>query len=396
MVKEQTVLVKRDEPLWRIVARSLAEAPRQVKLPIGLLLASGLAALVVQYVDSWGRGRSGPWVAEENLSTLIWTVGVVLFGVSFSLHNASQKAAGCVAAGTAVAPQRLHQMVLAAPLLGVVSAVLMGTAGGILMVRGIFRSPVLFFVSVFVWGAALFATRFVGTTSRALYRYAREQADAAARAQAEAAEAQLAALQAQLNPHFLFNALNTVAALVRTDPMRAETTVENVAQVLRRTLERTRRTVAPLGEEIEYLQAYLAVEKERWGDRLEASWKLASEALAVPVPPLTLQPLVENALKHGLSERIEGGRIEVAADLEGGQLVLSVTDDGVGPPMRIIEGTGLSNLRQRLSTLYGEAAELRLEPRRQGMSESVSAALVCISMLPGCTSASLDSLSAHS
>ena len=253
---------------------------------------------------------------------------MVLFGVGFGLHNASRKAASRSTVGTALAPQRLNQMMLAAPLLGVVAALLMGTAGGILMVRGIFRSPVMFFVAVFVWGATLVAVQFVNTSIRALYRYAREQADAAARAQAEAAEAQLAALQAQLNPHFLFNALNTVAALVRTDPTRAEVTVENLAQVLRRTLERTRRTVAPLSEEIDYLKAYLAVEKERWGDRLDVSWKLASEALAVPVPPLTLQPLVENALKHGLSERIEGGRIEVTAGLESGQLVLSVTDDG--------------------------------------------------------------------
>jgi signal transduction histidine kinase len=362
MVKEPTTFVNLDERLWRILARNLAEAPRRAKLAVGLLLASGLIALVVQLIDSWGRGRSGPWVVVENLSTVFWITGVVLFGVGSALHNASQKAAG-----TALAPRRLNQMMLAAPLAGAVAALLMGTAGGILMVRGIFRSPVLGIVAVFVWGATLVAVGFVNRTVRALFRYAREQADAAARAQAEAAEAQLAALQAQLNPHFLFNALNTVAALVRTDPVRAEATVENVAQVLRRTLERTKRTVAPLGEEVDYLKAYLAVEKERWGDRLEVSWKLAGEALAVPVPPLTLQPLVENALKHGLSERLEGGRIEVEAGLENGQLVLSVTDDGVGPPMRILEGTGLSNLRKRLSTLYGEAAGLRLEPGRQGM-----------------------------
>jgi len=361
MVREPTTFVNLDEPLWRILVRTLTAAPRRAKLAVGLLLASGLIALAVQLIDSWGRGRGGPWVVVENLSAFFWIAGAVLFGVGSALHHASQRA------GTALAPRRLNQMMLAAPLAGAVAALLMGTAGGILIVRGIFRSPVLGIVAVVVWGATLVAIAFVNTTVRSLYRYAREQADAAARAQAEAAEAQLAALQAQLNPHFLFNALNTVAALVRTDPARAETTVENVAQVLRRTLERTRRTVAPLGEEIDYLQAYLAVEKARWGDRLEVSWKIAGEALAVPVPPLTLQPLVENALKHGLSERIEGGRIEVEAGLESGRLILSVTNDGVGPPMRILEGTGLSNLRKRLSTLYGEAAELRLEPGRPGM-----------------------------
>jgi signal transduction histidine kinase len=372
MVKEPTTFVNLDEPLWRILARTLAAAPRRAKLAVGLLLASGFIALAVQLIDSWGRGRSGPWVVVENLSAFFWIAGAVLFGVGSALHTASQRAASQGTAGTALAPRRLNQMMLAAPVAGAVAALLMGTAGGILIVRGIFRSPVLGGVAVVVWGATLVAIAFVNTTVRGLYRYAREQADAAARAQAEAAEAQLAALQAQLNPHFLFNALNTVAALVRTDPARAETTVENVAQVLRRTLERTRRTVAPLGEEIDYLQAYLAVEKARWGDRLEVSWKLAGEALGVPVPPLTLQPLVENALKHGLSERIEGGRIEVEARLESGRLILSVTDDGVGPPMRILEGTGLSNLRKRLSTLYGEAAELRLEPGRPGMRAVVA------------------------
>lgn len=367
MSTERTASPQIDEPLWRIVARAFAESPGKVRFAVGLLLASGVIALIVQYVDSWGRGRSGPWVTVENLSTLLWTSGVVLFGIGLSLHNAGEKAAGTGAGGSALGPRRLHQMMLAAPLLGVVAALLMGTAGGIFLVRAIFRSPVLFVVAVFVWGAALVPVRLVHVTARFLYRYGREQAEAAARAQAEAAEGQLAALQAQLHPHFLFNALNTVAALIRTDPPRAEVTVENLARVLRRTLERTRRTAAPLGEEIDYLKAWLAVEKERWGDRLRVSWQLADDALQVPVPPLTLQPLVENALKHGLSERIEGGEIEVAARLEGGQLVLSVTDDGVGPPARILEGTGLSNLRQRLSTLYGEAAELRLEPLRQGM-----------------------------
>jgi LytS/YehU family sensor histidine kinase len=212
----------------------------------------------------------------------------------------------------------------------------------------------------------LLAFRTAVHTSRFLYSYAEQQAELAARAREEATEAQLSALQAQMNPHFLFNALNTVASLVRINPRTAETTVEHLSDVLRRTLARSSRTTGTVGEEIEYLKAYLAVEQQRFGDRLAVEWAVTPEALPCRLPPLVLQPLVENALRHGLGARLEGGRLRISAARHNGRLELAVSDDGAGLPSRVLEGTGLGNLRRRLSTLYGEAARLSLESSRPG------------------------------
>jgi two-component system LytT family sensor kinase len=203
-------------------------------------------------------------------------------------------------------------------------------------------------------------------TSRFLYRHATEQAELAARAQAQATEAQLAALQAQMNPHFLFNALNTVAALVRTNGKEAEHTVEHLSEVLRRTLDRTRSNSGTVAEEIDYLRAYLGVEQQRYGNRLIVEWSVADDALPLALPPLTLQPLVENALRHGIGSKLEGGRVAIAAVRNNGSLQLCVSDDGVGFPARYREGTGLGNLRQRLATLYPQRHELVIDSGTEG------------------------------
>jgi two-component system LytT family sensor kinase len=131
--------------------------------------------------------------------------------------------------------------------------------------------------------------------------------------------------------------------------------------VLRRTLARTSRTSGTLDEELEYLKAYLAVEEQRYGDRLSVSWSIADDTRRLTLPPLLLQPLVENALKHGLGARLEGGHLAIAAAREGDSLRLSVTDDGAGLPARTQEGTGIGNLRRRIATLYGDRAHFRLE-----------------------------------
>jgi two-component system LytT family sensor kinase len=121
-----------------------------------------------------------------------------------------------------------------------------------------------------------------------------------------------------------------------------------------------------VAEEIDYLKAYLAVEQQRYGDRLAVDWSVTPEALRCPLPPLVLQPLVENALRHGLGARLEGGRLSISAVRQNGRLELAVSDDGAGLPNRVVEGTGLGNLRRRLTTLYGDAASLSLEPEPAG------------------------------
>ena len=199
-----------------------------------------------------------------------------------------------------------------------------------------------------------------------VYRYAQVQAAAAARAEAQTADARLAALQAQMNPHFLFNALNTVAALVRTDPRAAESTIEHLSDVLRRTLERTRLTDGTVGEEIDYVRSYIAIEAERLGPRLTMEWAIDDAARGARLPPLTIQPLVENAITHAIAPRLAGGRIRVSAAGVDGRLRVTVEDDGDGFGARTREGTGLGNLRNRLATLYAGAASLAIDSSPAG------------------------------
>lgn len=172
--------------------------------------------------------------------------------------------------------------------------------------------------------------------------------------------AQLDALQARVNPHFLFNSLNTVAALIPEDPERAERAVERLAALYRYTLEGSRKERVALAEELDGLADYLELERLRFGDRLSVSIEAAPGTRALVVPPLLLQPLVENAIKHGVAARRGAGRVVVRAALDGDTLVLTVDDDGPGPGASTHVGTGTSHedLRARLELLYGGTGRL--------------------------------------
>jgi LytS/YehU family sensor histidine kinase len=124
--------------------------------------------------------------------------------------------------------------------------------------------------------------------------------------------------------------------------------------------------VSTVQDEVEYLEAYLSVERQRFGDRLRVEWDITPETQKLAIPPMTLQPLVENALKHGIGSRLEGGTLRISSGLQNGTLVLEVTDDGIGFPTAVREGTGLMNLRDRLRTLYGTKGGLDLERRNGG------------------------------
>lgn len=184
------------------------------------------------------------------------------------------------------------------------------------------------------------------------------------------AQAEIRALQAQINPHFLFNALNTILYCVRTDPETARRLILHLSEVFQRVL-RSGASVA-LRDELGYSQAYLALEQARLGERLVATWTVADERLLdYAVPTLILQPLVENAVKHGLAPKEQGGRLEVALEQRGGDIAILVRDDGVGiAPARLSElldaeyrgpSIGLNNINRRLATLYGPAYRLEIE-----------------------------------
>ena len=181
----------------------------------------------------------------------------------------------------------------------------------------------------------------------------------ASRLETQLAQAELGALKMQLQPHFLFNTLNAIAALLKSNPDAAEGMIVQLSDFLRLTLKNTGRPDVSLREELEFLERYLAIEKTRFADRLSTRFRIRSEVLEARVPNLLLQPLVENAIRHGIARDRRAGRLEVSATHEHGRLLLRVTDDGPGaPPGRVTEGIGLSNTRDRLRHLFGDAYSL--------------------------------------
>lgn len=181
-------------------------------------------------------------------------------------------------------------------------------------------------------------------------------------------EAQLKMLQAQIEPHFLFNSLANVSCLIQREPVTAGLLLDALIRYLRSSLARTRANGGTLGDEVSLLSAYLDVLKIRMGDRLRVDIDIPPELLTHPLPPMLLQPLVENAITHGLEPKIEGGTVRLSAAVRDGLLVLEISDDGCGipetpRPVRPGGGVGLSNIRSRLDALYGPPAHLQIDAK---------------------------------
>jgi LytS/YehU family sensor histidine kinase len=232
------------------------------------------------------------------------------------------------------------------------------------------------------------------------YRRFRERERRALLLESNLANARLDALRAQLQPHFLFNSLNAIAALLRRDPRLAEATLLSLSELLRLALRQSERQEIALREELEFVRRYLEIQQTRFGDRLRVEQDIEAAALDCAVPTLLLQPLVENAIRHGLEPDGNAGLVRLTARKQDGRLVLTVEDDGAGfatqaggisdrkaivlqagpdsspvagspPPgarhaARSGTGIGLTNLRARLETLYGTRQALELGPRPGG------------------------------
>jgi len=185
----------------------------------------------------------------------------------------------------------------------------------------------------------------------------------AARESVLRAEAEAKAVRAQFNPHFVFNTLHSLMLLVRADPPAAERAIEDVASLIRyaSVLERRNQDVVPLGEELEIARRYIGLESLRLSDRLRVEWDIDSEMEQVAVPPFSLQTLLENAIKHGIAPKEEGGSIRVQVRRDSDVLAIAVDDDGLGSEPEMVqgeEGKGLNLLQRRLSTLFGDTASL--------------------------------------
>jgi two-component system, LytTR family, sensor kinase len=205
---------------------------------------------------------------------------------------------------------------------------------------------------------------------------AQERALTAAQLQTRLAEAQLQALQRQLHPHFLFNTLHTISALMHRDTEAADAMLARLSDLLRLTLDRLGIQQILLKEELEFLNKYLQIERTRFGDRLTVHMEIEPETLDVSVPNLILQPLVENAIRHGIAPRVGGGRVQIVARRTGDRLWLMVRDNGPGlPPAKLDafnRGVGVSNTRSRLQHLYPGAHKFEFhQPSDGGLAVTI-------------------------
>ncbi len=227
----------------------------------------------------------------------------------------------------------------------------------------------------FHWNLVVYAALVAIGSAADYYQEARERERRAAQLEARLAQAQLQALKVQLHPHFLFNALNGIAELIHEDPAAAERMVLGLGGLLRSLLERAASQEITLAQELEFVRAYLAIEQMRFQDRLSVVWEIDPAALPALVPSLVLQPLVENALRHGVAPRAGASRVTVRAARQGESLRLAVADDGPGfrrdARAGIAEGVGLSNTRVRLRQLYGPDGWLELADAEGGGAEAV-------------------------
>jgi signal transduction histidine kinase len=207
-------------------------------------------------------------------------------------------------------------------------------------------------------------------------REVHEQAVGRAELERDLVEARLQGLRAQLHPHFLFNALNTISAFTETDPPTARRLMGQLGSLLRASLALAGRPLVTLGEELTFLDDYLAVESARFEGRIRVTVDAADDLLGAAVPGFVLQPLVENAIRHGVSPRLSGGTVEVTASRDGTSLVLRVLDDGVGLPagwsLDGHAGVGLRNVASRLEHLYRRPGLLTVRPGASGGTEAIA------------------------
>ena len=350
----------------------------------GCRAAPGRGAHSAASRPPWGVGRHGGlWVAASSLAGLAIGLGMSAFqgdGIERPTLVISVLFANVVGLTAMVSSVWLFPRLrgrtglLRFPLL--VLALLSGSAFGSLAVLGayplfVFREPrlavgvvVLNSVLALVVGGVVLGYEEMRLRLQDALREMREVRLAEARLREEAARAELAALQARINPHFFFNTLNTIGALVEEDARTAEELLETFADLFRYVFKAADAAPVALRDEIAFTKGYLRIERVRFGDRLRVVWDVEPDSLRVRVPGLILQPLVENAVGHGLAPRASGGRIEISTALDGGVLRIDVVDDGVGlsggGADLVRDGHGLGNIARRLRASYGARGALAL------------------------------------
>ena len=320
---------------------------------IGLAFASQFylsSALFGYYTVTWTQAISitlGDWYVWALLS-----LPIVWLARRFPLHRRNWEKLVIIHLAASLVVCLLYVLIRAAvgqlqnPLLGMTSS--FGGTVEKLLLRNTFLNLLICWVIVCV------------SLAFDYYRKFRDRELRAADLERRLAEARLMALQMQLNPHFLFNTLHTISALMHRNVDQADRMIARLSELLRRALENTKANEVPLQDELDFLQRYLEIEQTRFGDRLEIRRDIAPDTLPALVPNLVLQPVLENAIRHGIEPHRKPGRIDIRARRDGTDLRLEVEDNGGGVrgghPLRL--GVGLSNTQARLEHLYGRRQRL--------------------------------------
>ena len=338
----------------------------------------GLGLTVVQ--EMFGR-------SDIPFGRMLFYTAVISNLIGFLVHGALQLIERCV-------PREKAVLFRGAQLLAVGMACVAGIPVGNALLHG--RNPLLFVqggkVMTVLLAFGMLTAVLIVLVLAAGERRMRREADAARQQEQIAAagrlvaEARLRALQAQIEPHFLYNTLANVVSLIDSQPAKARRMLERFIDYLRASLAASRAEHATVGSETDLAAAYLDVLGVRLEHRLRWRFEIAPAASALPMPPMLLQPLVENAIMHGIEPKLEGGEIVVRARVEDGMLCVEVADTGLGlrpAPPRPGGGVGLSNLRERLRQLFGARAQLQLLDNPAG--GVTSRLLLPSSMVPSST-----------
>ncbi len=307
---------------------------------------SGMAVVPIGTAVRNALGQTLPWIPV--------TLAVIWLTIRFPLTRASWK-------------RHLPVHLAAAPVLSFVANVFvvlgfwlgMNKFQGLVALaqQGVLWGTVNLHVALLIYAAILGLTQGIMN-----YRVSRTRELALAKVEGQLARAQVEALNAQIRPHFLFNTLHSIGQMWRSGRSdEADAMLDHLGNLFHKVQRSTSRVEVPLSEELELVREYLAIEQARFRDRMVATITAPPEALTWLVPPLILQPIVENAVRHGLGAVSTAGRIEVSASVKGDELHLEVSDDGPGVNARPAQpgsGTGLSNTRERLAQLYSDAGRL--------------------------------------
>ena len=324
---------------------------------VGATAAVGMLAATQSYYESHAEGETITWGGMLVRQLIHWGVWAAFLPLIVGLTRRVSRVGGLWA-----------QVAIQAALAAVVCVIQALTVVTIRTVFFLPREPIVAYIrGWFVFDMVTYAALVAGVLAVEHWRTGRGHALRAAQLDVELSRAQLRALQMQLHPHFLFNTLNTVAMLIRTsDGPRALTMIAGLGDMLRQILREPSSHEVPLAEELAFLEQYLGIERVRFHDRLQVTIDVPSEAGDAQVPRFVLQPLVENAIRHGVEKRAGRGRVSISAFRANGTLSVVVQDDGPGLSAGGGSGVGLRNTRERLRHLYGDAGGLSLAPAADG------------------------------